>query len=108
MVVEYSQLLGASVQLFSQRNFAAAEQAVMRAQALLEVIMLQHPDDNEAADINAVRRMLERQLQACQQGLQKQQSFQVTCILCPQLCSWCASAVMLYIVATTDVDCVSW
>jgi len=66
---ECLQVLSASEQLLGQKSFAAAEQAVMRAQALVEVIMLHQPDDDEAAEINALRRMLEDQLQACRQGL---------------------------------------
>ncbi len=105
MQAECLQLLDTSSQLFGQRSFAAAEQAVMRAQALVEVIMLHQPDDDEAASINATRRMLQDKLQACQQGLLQnppqstsgsQQSFQVlyTCfITCMCLACLCCDVV---------------
>ncbi|KAL0052126.1 hypothetical protein WJX82_008328 [Trebouxia sp. C0006] len=69
MKAESLQLLNTSAQLLVQNSFAAAEQAVIRAQALLEVIMLHQADEDEAPEITAAKRMLEDMLQACRQGL---------------------------------------
>lgn len=117
MQAECLQLLDTSSQLFGQRSFAAAEQAVMRAQALVEVIMLHQPDDDEQHQSmqqgGCFKTSCKHVSKAyCRIHLNLQVVLNSLSRCCTHVsshaCAWHAYVVTLCTTAVSSVGCVSW